>query len=70
MRDSDLQHPDITAAERTGYPRSFRFRPRKYTDCDWCGKSIIEGDEYYDVHGEILCMDCMSECRRYAMEEF
>lgn len=61
-------HPDIRSAERTGYPRHsvMRYRPRKYTDCDWCGRSIIDGDEYYEVHGVILCVDCMTDCRRTA----
>ena len=63
-------HPDIRSVERTGYAHSvMRYRPRVYTTCDWCGRSIIEGDEYYDVHGEILCMECMTECRRYAESE-
>lgn len=68
MRDRDLQHPDITAVERTGYRRS-RYRPRIFTTCDWCGKTILDGDEYFDVHGEILCDECMSDCRRYAEAE-
>ena len=59
-------HPDIRSAERTGYPRVFRYSPRTYTTCDWCGKSIIEGDEYYDIHGEILCAECVNECRKEA----
>ena len=57
-----LQHPDITAAERTGYPR----QPRVFTTCDWCGTEIREGDEYYDIHGEILCAECVNECRKEA----
>ena len=61
-----LQHPDITAAERTGYPRGRQ--PRVFTDCDWCGAEIQEGDEYYDIHGEILCAECVNECRKEAGE--
>lgn len=59
-----LQHPDITAAERTGYPR--HRQPRVFTTCDWCGTEIQEGDEYYEIHGEILCAECVNECRKEA----
>ena len=59
-----LQHPDVTAAERTGYPRSLA--PRVFTTCDWCGEDIRIGDDYYDVHGEILCCECVEACRTIA----
>lgn len=57
-----LQHPDITAAERTGYPR--HRQPRVFTTCDWCGSKIYEGDTYFDIHGLILCADCLIEGKR------
>lgn len=69
MRDRDLQHPDITAAERTGYRRS-RYRPRVFTTCDWCGRNINESDEYYYIHGEIICCDCKIECTRTENRRF
>lgn len=59
MRDRDLQHPDITAAERTGYPN----RIHTGLSCDWCFGNIYDGEVYFDVHGEILCSDCMDDCR-------
>jgi len=59
-------HPDITAAERTGYPR--RIEPVSHLECDWCGQKICGGDEYFDIHGEILCFDCGTDCLRRAEE--
>lgn len=61
-------HPTIRNMERTGYPchSVMRYRPRKYTDCDWCGTEIQDGDEYYEIHGEILCAECVNECRKEA----
>lgn len=56
-----LQHPDITAAERTGYPRGME--PQIFTTCDWCGAEIRIGDDYYNIHGEILCTQCVDDCK-------
>jgi len=27
--------------------------------CDICGYSILEGDEYYDFDGDIVCEECL-----------
>lgn len=35
--------------------------------CDICGEGIYDGEEYYDINGDItLCENCMNEARRYA----
>ena len=60
----NLQHPDITAAERTGFPR--RKQPATWMTCDWCGVTIRYGDEYFDIHGEIICFDCGTDCLKRA----
>ena len=57
-------HPVIRSMERTGYPRGHD--PRTFTTCDWCGGDIRVGDEYYDIHGEVLCFDCVQDCLRKA----
>ena len=56
-----MQHPDITAAERTGYPCNRE--PIGYLTCDWCGENIYLSEDYYDIHGEILCVECVNECK-------
>ena len=62
-----LQHPDITATERTGYPR--RHAPKVYCRCDWCDGEIRYGDEYFNIHGEILCFDCGTDCLKRAGDD-
>lgn len=62
MSDWNLQHPDITAAERTGY--ALGNEPHDYLECDWCGGFIYLGTEYYDIHGEILCASCVEDCKK------
>lgn len=32
--------------------------------CQECGYDIYECDEYYDIHGVILCDDCINHFRR------
>lgn len=59
-------HPDIRAAERTGYPVR---RANVFTTCDWCGCTIWTGSKYYEIHGEILCEKCIEDCEREAFIE-
>lgn len=58
------EHPGIRAALRTGYPNGYD--PGLFTTCDWCGEEIFIGDDYYDIHGEILCAECVGDCRKEA----
>jgi hypothetical protein len=53
----------IRRMERTGRPR------RVFTTCDWCGGDICEGEEYYNIHGEVLCFACVQDCLKRAEEE-
>ena len=50
-----MQHPEITWAERTGYP-SWN-QPRDIR-CDECGHDI-EDEVYEDEYHETLCLDCL-----------
>lgn len=34
--------------------------------CDWCGETIMDGDEYYDFCGEKVCAECVRDCKRTA----
>ena len=54
-------HPTIRRTERTGYS----FVPRALT-CDWCDCEISGTDDYYEIHGEILCEECVEDCRKGA----
>ena len=52
-------HPAIRRAERTG----FAYQISPYIECDWCGGKIYIGQKFYNIHGEVLCCECMDECR-------
>lgn len=57
-----LEHPDIACALRTGYPRrNWRFNHW----CAVCGCGIAEGEGYYRLLGESICLDCAEEGMRY-----
>lgn len=34
--------------------------------CENCGEGIYEGEAYYNVHGAIYCVECISDCEREA----
>ena len=48
-------HPEITWAERTGYPS---WNQPSEIRCDNCG-DIIDGEVYEDEYNESLCLDCL-----------
>lgn len=33
--------------------------------CDWCGREIYAGEDYYDT-GDTVCEDCISSCKKTA----
>lgn len=51
----DLEHPDITAIRKTGYP--LRYQPVEYY-CDECG-TVIDDEIYEDEDHKSLCLDCL-----------
>jgi DNA-directed RNA polymerase subunit RPC12/RpoP len=63
---NDIEHPDITRARATGYPRGYRESPPEpeyvYL-CSSCGGHINEGDYYIDheATGDIYCLECTKE---------
>ncbi len=52
-----LQHPDVSAAERTGYARGGA--PRTAFRCDACGEDVYVGDSYYALCGRRFCRRCV-----------
>jgi formylmethanofuran dehydrogenase subunit E len=48
----------VRDAER--YDRYQARRERQYPCCDCCGYRIAEGN-YYDINGEIMCLECLTE---------
>jgi formylmethanofuran dehydrogenase subunit E len=50
-----MQLPEITWAERTGYPS---WNQPGDICCDECGE-VIEDEVYEDEHNENLCLDCL-----------
>lgn len=57
-----MEHPDITHALRTGYPVPRRLFCRY---CAICGCGIDEGEGYYRLLGEDICLDCVTEGEQY-----
>lgn len=35
--------------------------PQELTKCEKCGHAIYEGDDYFNVHGHIICEDCIND---------
>ncbi len=56
MNNCDLEHPDITSAQRTGYPRDNQ--PRSYY-CGECGTCLDGETVYENEHYEHLCERCL-----------
>ncbi|MDF2883831.1 MAG: phiCTC2B 13 [Clostridiaceae bacterium] len=47
----------------------YEYRPEqpkaKIVDtCIDCGEFIYEGEEYYDIHGMIICQSCMDDYKK------
>ncbi len=63
MHDFELQHPDITAAEATGYPEPYM---HSRLHCERCGCGIYEDMPYYEIEDKPLCPDCVLMYLRYA----
>lgn len=38
--------------------------PKIYSECACCGTDILDGDDYYDINGEIMCENCAYEWLR------
>ena len=56
MNDMYLEHPDRTAALKTGYP-SWN-QPKSYY-CEECGEELNPEEVYEDFGYDYLCEDCL-----------
>ena len=43
-------------------PRCPNSEPKVVHYCDVCGGEIYEGDDYYDIHEERWCSECVESC--------
>ncbi len=69
MLDRDLQHPEITRALRTGYPRPEGQLPA-VPACHRCGYILRSGELFGACSGRSLCADCADdEWRELTAEE-
>ena len=41
-------------------------RDEEVVECEVCGDAICEGDEYYNICGEVVCEQCVEMSRRTA----
>lgn len=56
--DRDLEHPDVSAIERTGYARGHE--PLVFCACSECGEPIYFGDRAMLLRGwGWICEDCV-----------
>ena len=51
-------HPDIVSAETTGYAKREMAEPCFF--CSNCCETIYAGENYADVYGEKICVECIS----------
>lgn len=58
-RNRNLQHPEITEIERSGYPR--RYSDEDAETCPWCTGDFVDGERVYFVKGEYICESCFSD---------
>ncbi len=56
--DRDLEAPWI------GKDKDEPKNPSINFECDWCGEIVYEGESYYDIGGEKVCVECISDCKR------
>lgn len=63
MNDRDIQHPDITEAERTGYPRRIIRTP--IVECSVCGCEMVLNS----ITLEPVCAECLQIIEIYEGEE-
>jgi hypothetical protein len=52
----NLQHPEITWIEETGYPSWCQ--PKEY-HCELCGDELYVDEIYEDINHDFLCEHCL-----------
>lgn len=56
-----IEHPEITWAERTGYPS---YSQPIEINCEYCGEEVDEDASYVDTYYDYLCEDCLLKLHR------
>lgn len=59
MMFEQIEHPDITAACRTGYPDWYPVDPEPIGECYHCGGDVYEAD--FDWNGRLICRECKED---------
>lgn len=54
----DLEHPDITSALATGYPRTATHHT---IECESCGAELAGEDDVFILEGQRLCCNCCKD---------
>lgn len=54
-----MEHPDITMALRTGYPKPYK---ENIVICTRCGREIRSKETVYAWGSDALCEECCREC--------
>ena len=60
----DIEHPEITWIERTGYPSYAQYTQPTEINCEYCGEVIEEDDSYIDTYYDYICEDCLLKLHR------
>lgn len=34
--------------------------PKVFVECDQCGATIYDGDDYYFINGRYICLSCLA----------
>ena len=61
-------YSDDPAADYDRYCAEKEKELAKRPVCAWCGEYIVD-DECYEISGELVCCDCIDDCRR-AVENY
>lgn len=38
----------------------------EFCDCEWCGRTIWYGEDYYKIADDNVCEDCIRDCKEIA----
>jgi hypothetical protein len=61
MREQ-IENPMVSASEPP--------EERVVMQCTDCDCDIYEGDDYYDIDGYIICIDCITDYKKEAVYDF
>jgi len=62
-----IEHPMITEINQLGYPKDVY--QEKHWGVDYFGNEILEGDEVFEMDGEVVLLDDPDNLKKF-LEEF